>query len=348
MIKRKDVLKAAFEADALDIPEPEATAGALPSDAAVKAFNSSMPEQGARGRVPSGAVRAMGLSLGRMGEDGARVAQLERQIATSEFIQDIDPALIDPSFVEDRLARTSDIEFGRLVESINTSSQQVPILVRPHPEVRGRYQVAYGHRRVDACAQLDRPVRAIIRVLSDIELVTAQGKENAERRNLSFIERALFAAGLENKGFTRATIQAALAVHPAEMTRLLAVTRSLPAQVIAAIGPAPRAGRPRWMELAALHDLNDNRKRLTEILAHTNLLAMSSDARFNFVIDALRDATPAPEETLVIKYPTGRPVLRVNRTTAGIRLVIDERLQPGLGDYLLHLLPGMVADHAKP
>ena len=40
-------------------------------------------------------------------------------------------------------------------------------------------------------------MRAIIQALTDAELVIAQGKENAERRNLSFIERALFAANLD-------------------------------------------------------------------------------------------------------------------------------------------------------
>ena len=49
------------------------------------------------------------------------------------------------------------------------------------------------------------PVRAVVRTLSDAELVIAQGKENNERRDLSFIERALFAAHLEHRKFERPT-----------------------------------------------------------------------------------------------------------------------------------------------
>src|SRR5690606_36556655 len=54
-------------------------------------------------------------------------------------------------------------------------------------------------------------VRAVVRDLSDTELVLAQGKENAERRSLSFIERAFFAKALIDHGFDRATAQAARA-----------------------------------------------------------------------------------------------------------------------------------------
>lgn len=143
----------------------------------------------------------MGLSLGRIGENAAKAEALEQQIARGEVVQDLDPNLIEPSFVEDRLARTADPDFRRLVDSIGTAGQQAPILVRPHPERAGRYQVAYGHRRLSACVELAQKVKAIVRPLTDTQLVVAQGKENAERRNLSFIERAQFAAHLEQKGF---------------------------------------------------------------------------------------------------------------------------------------------------
>ena len=51
----------------------------------------------------------------------------------------------------------------------------------------GFYQVAYGHRRVRATAILGIKVRAIVRDLTDAELVIAQGQENNARQDLSFI-----------------------------------------------------------------------------------------------------------------------------------------------------------------
>jgi ParB family transcriptional regulator, chromosome partitioning protein len=321
MIKRKDLLKTAFN------PETITSAAAVPD------------------RVSSGAVRAMGLSLGRIGENAAKAEALEEQLARGDVVQSLDPNLIEPSFVDDRLARTADPEFRRLVESIGTAGQQAPILVRPHPERAGRYQVAYGHRRLSACVELAQSVKAIIRPLTDTQLVVAQGKENAERRNLSFIERAQFAAHLERKGFERPVVQAALAVHPAELTRLLSVARSIPDHVIAAIGPAPRAGRPRWMELATLRSAAGGAELIAMIVGQTSFQRLSSDARFDLVIKKLRSApTGVGLDPEVIRNSAGDAVIRAERSANTLKLIIDLRAGPGLDQHLLALLPGIVSE----
>ena len=54
-------------------------------------------------------------------------------------------------------------------------------------------------------------------------LVLAQGKENSERRDLSFIERAMFAVHLEERGFDRNVVMAALSVDKSEAAKLFAV-----------------------------------------------------------------------------------------------------------------------------
>jgi len=97
--------------------------------------------------------------------------------------------------------------------------------------------------------ELGRPVRAVIRNLSDDELVVAQGKENGEREDLSFIERARYGTLLEDRNFKRDTIMAALSVDKTELSRLISVYRAIPTELIDAIGPAPKVGRRRWMEL---------------------------------------------------------------------------------------------------
>jgi ParB family chromosome partitioning protein len=74
--------------------------------------------------------------------------------------------------------------------------------LRAHSTAPGRYQTAFGHRRVRAARVLARPVKAIVRTLSDDELIIAQGVENSAREDLSFIERAVFALRLENAGVT--------------------------------------------------------------------------------------------------------------------------------------------------
>jgi ParB family chromosome partitioning protein len=327
MIRRKELLKAAFNAESRT---PEETQYPAP--------------QPSSSRVPSGAVRAMGLSLGRIGEDAARAEALEQQLARGELLHELDPQTIEPSFVDDRIDRTTDPDFRRLVESISQSGQQVPILVRPHPGAPGRYQVAYGHRRLSACMELGRAVKALVRGLSDAELVIAQGKENAERRNLSFIERAMFASHLEQKGFDRATIQAALAVHPADMTRLLSVARSVPALFVAAIGPAPRAGRPRWMELATLLERPESTALLQTLISQPTFKRVGSDSRFDLVMDRLRAVQPEPAAPVLLRDRDGRPVIKADHSAAGFRLLVDLKLAPGLDHFLLEKLPGILAE----
>ena len=221
----------------------------------------SAPLTGANppGRTSSGAVKAMGLSLSSIAKEAEEARTLREALSQGETIIALDPGKIDISFVTDRLSdeERDDPEFLQLVESIRESGQQVPILVRPFASGEDRYQVAYGHRRLKAARRLGQPVRAIVKALSDDELVLAQGKENAERRNLSFIERALFAQTLVARGFDRKLVGDALGVDKTELSRLLQVADGIPPRVARAIGPAPKIGRPRWMALAELF-ANDN------------------------------------------------------------------------------------------
>lgn len=287
--KRRDALKALF------IPDP--------SDAA------PAPEPAARQR--SGAVKAMGLSLAGMTAEIADARSLRRALEDGDRVVDVDTASIDAAFVADRLSldERGDPAFAALVESMRGSGQQVPVLLRPHPEVPGRYQTAYGHRRIRAAARLGRPVRAIVRALSDEALVLAQGNENAERRDLSFIERALFARALVGRGFARSLVQDALRLHKSEMARLLQVAEAVPRPLALAIGPAPKAGRPRWLALAGRLRENQAEQRASEVIASDRFKAADSDGRFKLLYDGLADCSRVPAEPpKEVRSALGKPV----------------------------------------
>jgi ParB family chromosome partitioning protein len=328
-MKRRDVVRALLTPQALP---PDAPPDPAPSPPAA--------------RVPAHAVRALGLEIGRLAEDAREADSLRRQIAEGGAVVELDPELIDPSFAADRLAATEDADYRRLVASMRAAGQLAPILVRPHPDRPGRYQIAYGHRRRAAAAELGIRVRAIVRPLSDAELVVAQGKENAERRNLSFIERALFAAGLAAAGFDRATLNAALGVHTAEMTRLLAVAAAVPAALARAIGPAPKAGRPRWLALAALLDRPGAAEAAMRLLQSPSLRRLSSDRRFEAVLASLR-AGAAVLSAQVIHDADGRPLLRVEQAGQRLVLSVDLRRAPGLGAFLCERLPELVRSYEQ-
>ncbi len=65
---------------------------------------------------------------------------VEAQLLSGANIVELDPALVDASPFPDRLPPSAEIEAG-FVAAVRDHGQQVPILVRPHPTIEGRYQL---------------------------------------------------------------------------------------------------------------------------------------------------------------------------------------------------------------
>lgn len=354
-MSRKDTLRAllsARERRATDEPLPvgnsapasgETPAPAKPDAAAASAPASPPPEPVApaptKPLVRSGAVGAMGRSLGRIAHAAEEARAL---IGAGNAVVELDPALVESSFVSDRLDGEG-ADHETLVASIRDHGQQVPILVRPHPRRTGHYQVAYGHRRLKAVAVLKRPVRAVIRQMSDEELVVAQGQENSARQDLSYIERALFALTLEDRGFDRATIMAALAMEKTQLSRLISIGRAIPRDLVTLVGPAPRTGRPRWAALAEAIEGRDIAALLDRLGRDPAFRAADSDARFTRLEAALRDKAAA--DSRIWRDASGRPAATIRRSGHRLSLVIDERVAPDFGEFLVELLPELHARH---
>lgn len=338
---RKNQLKALFQP--MEPPAAERAADAPPRVDTPAQSPAPLPE--ARARAASGAVKAMGLSLGGLSREIEDARRLKESLGAADRVVEIEPDLIDASFVSDRLGHDDGEEsFQTLMRSIETSGQQVPVLVRPHPEKPGRFQTAYGHRRIRAAARLGQRVRAIVRELGDAELVLAQGKENTERRDLSFIERAFFAHALIGRGFERGVVQEALSLHKAEMTRYLQVAEAVPRHIAGAIGPAPKIGRPRWMALAdllkgeaAMVKAND------EIGTERFRAAAGSDARFNLVFSRLQRKPVAKDgQAREIRDGQGRAVAHVSVAKGRARVEFVDRIADGFEDFLGQELPRLL------
>lgn len=366
MSKRKDHLKALFggagEGEAPSPSQHPQPAQAKPAQSNPAQPNSthanpaqSAPEArlaaklapsgtDAPARSSSGAVKAMGLSLSSMTREVEDARAIRESLAKGERVIEVDPHLIDPSIVRDRLSLEDDgdEDFSALVDSVRENGQQVPVLLRPHPTETGRFQVAYGHRRVRAANRLKRPVQAIVRTLSDDDLVLAQGKENTERRNLSFIERAFFADALMRHGFDRSVVQRALSLHKAEMTRLLQVAEAVPADIASAIGPAPKAGRPRWMALAEYLKREAAVALAQDEIQSVAFRAADSDERFRRLYERLAkrasSKTKKAEKTRSVEDRKGRLLAKVTPGSKP-RLDFDEKTRPGFADFVAGLLP---------
>ncbi|RUX13020.1 plasmid partitioning protein RepB [Mesorhizobium sp. M2A.F.Ca.ET.042.01.1.1] len=226
------------------------------------------------GYAARGASRNILASIGELAEKAAR-ADL---VLEGEAIVEIDPTLIDQSFVQDRME--DEAAFRELVDAIEQRGQDSPVLVRPHPTTPNRYQTVFGFRRVRAARDLGRKVKAIVRAVSDNEHVIAQGQENSARENLSFIERALFAQRLLDSGYDRQTIQTALTIDASMLTRMLSVSSRVPEEVAVAIGPSRTVGRDRWLEFAQLVESPEARRAAVELIRLPELASLASDVRF--------------------------------------------------------------------
>lgn len=335
-LNRKDQLKALFGT-------VETTPVSTTPTEIAPETKSAEPEA-ARPRSASGAVKAMGLSLGGLSKEIEEARRLKESLDAAERVTQVDTTLVEASFVADRLDHgAQDPDFEALVSSIETSGQQVPVLLRPHPDKPGRYQTAYGHRRVRAAGKLGVPVLAIVRPLSDVELVLAQGKENSERRDLSFIERALFAHELIGRGFERSIVQDALSLHKAEMTRFLQVADAVPEQIVRAIGAAPKVGRPRWMALAELLKSEAARVKADDEITSQRFRAAASDERFNLLFTRLqRRGEPVVGGAREIRDGKGRAVAHLTVAKGKARVDFVEKIADGFEDFLGEELPRLL------
>lgn len=230
------------------------------------------------------------------------VGELARQANAyleGEQVSEMDPGLIDDSFLPDRIDDESG-NYEELRDAIRESGQNSPVLLRPHPSADGRYMVIFGHRRVRVARELGRKVRAVIKAVDDRTHILAQGQENAARADLSFIEKALFAKRLEDLSYERLLIGSALASNEAAVSKMISVTSRIPEHVVLRIGPARGVGRERWVELSLL--ASKKQAELEAVTADEAFEAMSSNQRFDYLMARLnksgkpmRKAAPVPE-----------------------------------------------------
>jgi ParB family transcriptional regulator, chromosome partitioning protein len=307
-----------------------------------------------------GAPGMLTRSIGDLAAKADAAKELEARLTSGQVIVELDTQAVDPSFINDRMAH-DDEAYVALRAAISADGQSSPILVRPHPKEPGRYQVAFGHRRLRAARDLGRPVRAVVRSLSDQELVLAQGQENSARADLSFIERARFARQLEDLGYGRDVIMSALAVDKTTVSRMISVTRRILPAVIDAIGPAPGTGRDRWTDLAnRFHDAKA--AAWSSLLASKTFQTADSDARFNYVLDFFLSNGVTPAERTGGGHShhelrrevqewgpsakNGR-IVSLTHNTRVTTLSIDRRFAPGFGEFLLARMDRLFAEYSE-
>lgn len=292
-------------------------------------------------RVASGAVRSLQDTFSEVERD---YEALRQRVSEGALPVDLDPAAIDPSPFADRFVDQDQAAIEALKESLKENGQEIPVLVRPHPTVSGRYQIAYGHRRLRAATELGISIKALVRNLDDERLVVAQGIENSAREDLSFIERAAFAHRLEEAGFQRPLIQSALSVDRAEVSKLVAVAQAIPGWIITAIGRAPKIGRGRWQELADLVRNAGAETKIRKATEEKQFQHRESDDRFMAVLRALKKADksalagPSPDSSIA-RSVTGNEIARLSVSARHCKIQLNRERDEEFAVFLMEQLP---------
>lgn len=278
--------------------------------------------------APAMTVNNRALRSARDAVDGHRIWELDpEQIADDRTADRLDPA-----------------DVADLRASIESVGQTVPILVRRDPGNPDRYLLVYGRRRLEAVRGSDRvgKVRAMIAAMDDTAAIRAQASENTARRDLSFIERALFALELSDSGFgTQSEIAEVLNLTKSAVSMSLGIARAVGRDLAQAIGAAHGVGRPRWEALA--RDLDQAAIPLPDLIALATQARASADpavadpsvAAFDAVTRRLRKAVmvPVPRSDTPARPNPARPLSvagaaqgQIRRTKDGLRmdLTIDD------------------------
>ncbi|MEI4474174.1 plasmid partitioning protein RepB [Frigidibacter sp. MR17.24] len=271
--------------------------------------------------MPRGAVGALQSSLSRM---------------QTNAVQEIAPELIEDAGVEDRLGIDPEAD-AQLVASMRAYGQQVPVLLRPHPSKEGRYQIVYGRRRLRALREIGQPVKAMVRQLDDGALVMAQGQENTARQDLSFIEKASFAAQLSALGYDRQTTCDALSIDQPMLSRMLKVGQAFAIDFLRQIGPAPAIGRDRWRDLVAALEAPGARERVHAFMRGPDFVRLASDARFEAVLARARAkgrAAAVAPEARTLRGDDGRALAELRQGARGVTLNVPARGAEGFDRWL--------------
>ncbi len=324
----------------------------LPASAELAANPDATPQRpAARPKVK--AIGNLGAILSDMTEGSRRAADLERDLAGSTRVVSIETGLIDPSPVRDRLENPASEDDRALLESISRDGQRVPALVRPNPNADGRYITVYGHRRIAAARTLGIRVRAVIVEMPEEDAFIAQGQENNARLNTSFIERAIFAKRLNERGMKIVRIADALNVVKSVVSESIAVAEALPDRLLEAIGPAPGVGRARWQALAKRIEADAIEWRA--VVADSSFPALSTDQRFDRVASGITDEKPPierPKQTREL-VDDGGCYMKVRRTTkvATYAVPLDDGTARSDGlsfaDWMEKRIPALREDYRK-
>ncbi|AAK65951.2 plasmid partitioning protein RepB [Sinorhizobium meliloti] len=261
----------------------------------------------------------------------------ERLLKDGGQIVEIDPDEIMESAIRDRFdSGYSEAGIADLLESMREHGQSTPGLVRPVRGAARPFQIVFGRRRLAAAKLLGIKFKAIARELSDEDAIVLQGEENSNRKDLSFIERCLFAQSQEAAGYRRDVICKSLSTGRSHISEMIRIAAALPREILMQIGPAPEIGRRRWIEFEVRWAAHREPAKVAQlVLEQEQIQASSSDLRFTAVFEALTkvDVRAAASSTSDL-ISHGLVLGQIQRGKSAAKLTFNKSVPSGFVDFI--------------
>lgn len=275
-------------------------------------------------------------------------ATIEQQKAQGLLIEEIDPALADPSPYWDRdLRLLEDRSFAEFVDDVRRNGQQSPALVRPHPTDVGRFEVCFGHRRLFACKSLGMGLRAVVRPLTEAQMAGAAYSENAHREGVSTLEQSRALAKYVARGVfaTKQALADALNVSRSHVSNLTSYAE-IPDRVLEALGDWRKC---TFRDAKNLMKTTREPARREQMLdAAERLITGDPQLGFHARLTVLLGKKPAAStEAEDLRDETGRVVAERKRGKRSTAIAFAASQDEGLADFVWARMPALIEEFLR-
>lgn len=285
-------------------------------------------------------LQDVALLQGQVSELASELSQWDGAKAT-KFI---DPKRIKRSRWANRHDHSySDPEFFLLKEEIlNAGGNVQPIKIRyvGRDEEGDFYEIVFGHRRHQACLDLELPVLSTIDNLSDQGLFIEMDRENRSRKNLAPWEQGMMYLKALNEGLfpSQRKLAEAVGIDLSALGKALNLAR-LPAEIINAF-PSPLEIQFRWAKPLTDALVNDEEGIFTRAASLSkNKETMNARSVFEFLVTgyALNEKIASDTSETTLLDSQGKEVGLVNIFPDG---AVNVQLKSGVlsKDHISNLL----------
>jgi ParB family chromosome partitioning protein len=138
----------------------------------------------------------------------------------------------------------------------------------------------------------------------------------------------------------------ALSVYKSDLSNMLSVAHRIPEDLSDAIGPAPKAGRRVWIDLADRIKSPKLLETARKAATAPGLQTLDSDERLKAVVAAV---TPAPIKSKIesLQSARGEKFAKVASNAQRVVVTVDRKRAPEFADYVLSRMNDLITDFEK-